>query len=141
VSGQWNIKVSATSTPDKDSFLPVTCDQPALTAACNQPPLSGDNKDKLKVELQLKDKKLKTIDNLAPKSLLVRACYTKASATDRPWRRANNVIDVSVLYCSYTLCCPALSCSALLEAVYISSWAVSANCQGWLALHQLSITN
>jgi hypothetical protein len=95
VSGQWNIKVSATSTPDKSTFLPITCDQPALTAACNQPPLSADSKDKLKVELQLKDAKLKTIDNLAPKSLLVRACYTKASATDRPWRRANNVIDVS----------------------------------------------
>lgn len=52
--------------------------------------------DKLKVELQLKNKTLTTYDNLAPKRLLVRACYTKASAVDRPWRRAADKIDVSL---------------------------------------------
>lgn len=52
--------------------------------------------DKLKVELQLKNKTLTTYDNLAPKRLLVRACYTKASAVDRPWRKAADKIDVSL---------------------------------------------
>lgn len=96
VSGQWKISVAATKSADKAVFSPLTCDQPALTAACNQPPLSADAKDKLRVDLALKDKTLKTMDDLSPKRLLVRACYTKQSATDRPWRRANDVIDVSV---------------------------------------------
>jgi len=93
VSGQWKIAVSATKTADKAVFTPLTCDQPALSAPCHQPPLTADHKDKLKVELQLKDKKLKTFDNLEPKRVLVRACYTKASAVDRPWRKAADVID------------------------------------------------
>src|SRR5690242_8767111 len=95
VAGQWKISVSATKSADKAVFSPITCDQPALSAPCNQPQLTADNKDKLKVELQLKDKTLKTVDNLEPKRVLVRACYTKASAVDRPWRKADNVIDVS----------------------------------------------
>jgi hypothetical protein len=67
----------------------------ALTAPCNQPALTADNNDKLRVDLQLKDKTLKTYDDLEPKRVLVRACYTSASAVDRPWRRGNDVIDVS----------------------------------------------
>jgi hypothetical protein len=67
----------------------------ALTAPCNQPVLTADNNDKIRVDLQLKDKTLKTYDDLEPKRLLVRACYTRASAVDRPWRRSNDVIDVS----------------------------------------------
>lgn len=98
VSGQWKISVAATSGADKGTFTPITCDSPALSAPCNKPPLTADNKDKLKVELQLKDKTLKTIDELKPKRVLVRACYTKASAVDRPWRKAADVIDVSVFF-------------------------------------------
>jgi hypothetical protein len=96
VAGQWKISVSATKSADKAVFSPIACDQPALTAACNQPQLTADNMDKLKVELQLKNKTLTTYDNLAPKRLLVRACYTKASAVDRPWRKAADKIDVSL---------------------------------------------
>lgn len=92
-TGQWKISVAATKSADKGTFTPVTCDQALLTAPCNQPPLSADAKDKLRVDLTLKDKTLKTYDDLDPKRLLVRACYTKQSATDRPWRRANDVID------------------------------------------------
>lgn len=95
VSGQWDIQVSATKSADKSVFTPVTCNQTSITAACNQPPLTADNGDKLRVDLQLKDKTLKTFDNLDPKRVLVRACYTTASAVDRPWRKGNNVIDVS----------------------------------------------
>jgi hypothetical protein len=96
VAGQWKISVSATKSADKAVFSPIACDQPALTAACNQPQLTADNMDKLKVELQLKNKTLTTYNNLAPKRLLVRACYTKASAVDRPWRKAADKIDVSL---------------------------------------------
>jgi len=94
VAGQWKISVSATKSADKAVFSPIACDQPALTAPCNQPQLTADNMDKLKVELQLKNKTLTTYDNLAPKRLLVRACYTKASAVDRPWRKAADKIDM-----------------------------------------------
>jgi hypothetical protein len=55
--------------------------------------LTADNGDKLRVQLSLKNATLKTIDNLEPKRVVVRACYTKAAATDRPWRKANEVID------------------------------------------------
>lgn len=95
VSGQWKIEVLATKGADKSVFTPIACDKEALTAPCHSPPLTADEKDKLKVELQLKDKQLKTYDNLQPKRVLVRACYTKSSAVDRPWRKANDVIDVS----------------------------------------------
>lgn len=97
VSDQWDISVSATKSADKGAFVPVTCDSPQLSAPCNQPPLSADAHDKVRVQLKLKDKALKTIDNLDPKRVLVRACYTKPSAVDRPWRKADNVIDVSLL--------------------------------------------
>jgi len=93
VSGQWKISVLATKGDDKSIFTPIACDSEALSAPCNSPPLTADDKDKIKVELQLKDKQLKTFDNLPPKRVLVRACYTKASAVDRPWRKANDVID------------------------------------------------
>jgi len=93
VSGQWKIDVLATKGADKSVFTPIVCDKEALTAPCHSPALTADEKDKLKVELQLKDKQLKTYDNLQPKRVLVRACYTKSSAVDRPWRKANDVID------------------------------------------------
>lgn len=104
-SGQWKVSVSATKSADKSTFTPIACNETALTAACNQPALTADNKDKLRVDLQLKDKTLKTYDDLEPKRVLVRACYTKASAVDRPWRRSNDVIDVSIkALCAVTVC-------------------------------------
>lgn len=93
-AGQWGIAVSATKSADKTAFLPVTCDKPELSAPCNSPALSADAADKVRVQLTLKDKPLKTNGDLAPKRVLVRACYTKPSAVDRPWRKANDVIDL-----------------------------------------------
>lgn len=121
VSGQWDISVSATKSADKGAFAPVTCDSPQLSAPCNQPPLSADAHDKVRVQLKLKDKALKTIDNLDPKRVLVRACYTKPSAVDRPWRKADNVIDKDKS-------CPFVIRSAEFNATnYSFDWAVPKN--------------
>lgn len=105
VAGQWKISVAATRTSDKSVFEPQVCDSEKLSAPCNQPLLNADANDKLQVKLQLKDKQLKTIDNLQPKRVVVRACYTKSSAVDRPWRKAADVIDVSVQGAVVCCCC------------------------------------
>jgi hypothetical protein len=93
VKGQWAISVAATRSPDKTVFTPQVCDQDKFTAACNQPLLSADAKDKLQVTATLTSSPLKTIDNLPAKKVVFRACYTKPSIADRPWRKSNNVID------------------------------------------------
>lgn len=75
------------------------CSQDKLSAACNQPLLSADAQDKIKVTAVLKAgaSQLKTIDNLPAKRVVVKACYGKPSTVDRPWRKADGVIDVSLL--------------------------------------------
>eukprot|EP00775_Hariotina_reticulata_P008663 gene8663-8844_t len=93
VKGQWAISVAATRSPDKSVFTPQVCDQDKISAACNQPLLGADAKDKLQVTAALKSGPLKTIDNLPAKRVVVRACYTKPSIADRPWRKSNDVID------------------------------------------------
>lgn len=95
VKGQWNIAVKATKTADKSVFQPQECAEDKVSAACNKPLLTADAHDKVKVTATLKAKQLKTIDDLTPSRVLVKACYAKPSTTDRPWRKANDVIDVS----------------------------------------------
>jgi len=92
VKGQWTITVEKTAAAS-DQFSPVTCDQAALTAPCNQPLLSAQNQDKLKVTYKLNGTQLKTADDLAPKNLRFVACYATPSQKDRPWRKFNDVID------------------------------------------------
>uniref|UniRef100_A0A383VNL4 High-affinity nitrate transporter n=1 Tax=Tetradesmus obliquus TaxID=3088 RepID=A0A383VNL4_TETOB len=93
VKGQWDITLKATKTADKAAFEPVDCAEPKISAACNKPLLTADAKDKLQVTAALKGKTLKTIDDLTPKRVVIKACYSKPSATDRPWRKSNDVID------------------------------------------------
>jgi hypothetical protein len=95
VKGQWDITLKATRTPNKDVLEAVDCTEDKLSAACNQPLLSADAKDKLQVTAALKNSPIKTIDDLTPKRVVIKACYTKPSAVDRPWRKTNDVIDVS----------------------------------------------
>lgn len=97
VAGQWDIAVAATKTADKSVFEPQICTEDKVSAACNQPLLSADAKDKLQVTATLRDgaTQLKTLDNLPAKRVVIKACYTKPSTADRPWRKANDVIDVS----------------------------------------------
>jgi hypothetical protein len=93
VSGQWNISIEkASGSPD---FVPVACDQPAVTAACNQPLLAADKGGALKFTYQHPEE-LKTVDGLVAKSLRFQACYAAPSTKDRPWRKASDIIDVSV---------------------------------------------
>jgi len=91
VTGQWNISVEKPG--DSAEFVPVVCDQAALSAPCNQPLLAADKGGKLKFTYQLKDAQLKTIDDLAAKNLRFLACYAAPSQKDRPWRKSNDVID------------------------------------------------
>jgi hypothetical protein len=95
VAGQWDIAVAATKTADKSVFEPQVCSDGMVSAACNQPLLSADAKDKLKVTATLKGgaSQLKTIGDLPAKRVVVKACYSKPSTADRPWRKANDVID------------------------------------------------
>lgn len=96
--GQWKIAV-ATTKGSPDAFTPQTCDKDTISAPCLQPLLTADKGDRVQVSLSLKDKVLKTVDNLQPKRVLVRACYARPSLVGRPWRAANNNIDVSVCVC------------------------------------------
>ena len=52
----------------------------------------------------MKGKTLKTIDDLTPKRVVIKACYSKPSATDRPWRKSNDVIDVSAAAAAALVC-------------------------------------
>eukprot|EP00879_Flechtneria_rotunda_P004782 GHRR01005053.1.p1 GENE.GHRR01005053.1~~GHRR01005053.1.p1 ORF type:complete len:233 (+),score=48.68 GHRR01005053.1:159-857(+) len=92
-SGQWNITVAATRAANKSAFEPVSCTEEKSSAACNQPLLNADAQDKLQVTAALKDSPLRTIDDLPATKLWVKACYAKPSTADRPWRKADNVID------------------------------------------------
>lgn len=92
VSGQWNISIEKAGGAE---FVPVACDQAALSAPCNQPLLAADKGGTLKFTYRLKDADLKTIDDLAAKSLRFQACYAAPSQKDRPWRKSSDVIDVS----------------------------------------------
>lgn len=92
VKGQWNITVEATR-ESPDAFMPVTCDQAAVQAPCNQPLLTADRADKLKLTYTLAGSGLKTLDDLAPKGVRFVACYATPSTADRPWRKANPVMD------------------------------------------------
>eukprot|EP00878_Enallax_costatus_P002739 GHUV01002928.1.p1 GENE.GHUV01002928.1~~GHUV01002928.1.p1 ORF type:complete len:265 (+),score=73.35 GHUV01002928.1:83-796(+) len=95
VAGQWDIALAITRTADKSVFEQQICKEDKVSAACNKPLLTADAKDKLQLTATLKDgaTQLKTIDNLQPKKVFVKACYSKPSTADRPWRKANDVID------------------------------------------------
>jgi hypothetical protein len=97
VKGQWDITLKATKTADKAAFEPLDCAEDKVSAACNKPLLTADAKDKLQVTAALKESPLKTIDDLTPKRVIIKACYTKPSTADRPWRKSNDVIDVSAI--------------------------------------------
>lgn len=89
--------MATTKTADKSVFEPQACSEDKVSAACNQPLLSADAQDKIKVTATLKGDatQLKTLDNLPAKRVVVKACYSKPSTADRPWRKADTVIDVS----------------------------------------------
>jgi High-affinity nitrate transporter accessory len=94
MAGQWNISVEATRSPDR-AFVPQVCPDDVYAAPCNQPPLNADAKDKLRVTATLKAEPLRTVGDLEPERIWVKACYAKSSLVDRPWRKANDNIDVS----------------------------------------------
>jgi len=127
VKGQWDISIAATRSPDKTVFTPQVCDQDKVTAACNQPLLSADAKDKLKVTAALKSGPLKTIDDLPAKKIVVKACYTKPSIADRPWRKTNNIIDVSGNI-SISCCTSHVPHGLLLSRVKHQAWKLLCLC-------------
>lgn len=94
--GQWNISIATTSGSDKAVFVPVTdCNTTALSAPCLQPLLSAEKGDKVQLTFTLKDKQLKTADDLPVVGLQFRACYAQPFTVDRPWRKPNAVVIVS----------------------------------------------
>lgn len=92
MAGQWNISVEATRSPDR-AFVPQVCPDDVYAAPCNQPPLNADAKDKLRVTATLKAEPLRTVGDLEPKRIWVKACYARSSLVDRPWRKGNDNID------------------------------------------------
>jgi hypothetical protein len=94
VKGQWTISLAATKTADKTAFEPLAgCNATALSAPCIAPLLSAQNGDKLQANFTLGAPPLKAIDGLNATALVFQACYSKPSTADRPWRKANDVID------------------------------------------------
>ena len=92
--GQWAITLAATKTADKAAFVPVgACNASALTAPCIEPLLSAQHGDKLQANFSLLAGPLRAVDGLNATALVFQACYSKASSADRPWRKANDVID------------------------------------------------
>jgi hypothetical protein len=91
LKGQWAITVE--STRGSDAFKPVTCDVPAFAAPCNQPPLSNDAHDKVRVTAKQVGKAITTRGGLAAADVILKLCFSKPSTADRPWRKANDVID------------------------------------------------
>ncbi|KAF8071332.1 NRT3.2 [Scenedesmus sp. PABB004] len=137
VAGQWDITVKATKTADKAAFEPQLCTEDTVKAACNQPLLSADAKDKLQVTAALKAAPLRTIDNLPPTRIVVKACYTKPSSTDRPWRKSNDVIDKDKS-------CPFIIKSAELNATsFTFDWPIPKNMTkaAWYASVLVQCTN
>jgi hypothetical protein len=116
VKGQWDITLKATRTANKDAFEAVDCTEDRFSAACNQPLLSADAKDKLQVTAALKKSPIKTIDDLTPKRVVIKACYTRPSAVDRPWRKSNDVIDVSASPATAAAICCLLCIEHALQA-------------------------
>jgi hypothetical protein len=103
--GQWNISIATTSGSDKAVFVPVTdCNTTAITAPCLQPLLSAEHGDKVQLTFTLKDKQLKTADDLPVNNLQFRACYAQPFTVDRPWRKANAIVIVS--HCGGGTCTP-----------------------------------
>ena len=93
VKGQWDISLAATKTADKAAFEPLDgCNATALSAPCISPLLSAQHGDKLQANFTLAAP-LKAIDGLNATGLIFQACYSKPSTADRPWRKANDVID------------------------------------------------
>ncbi|KAF6262132.1 hypothetical protein COO60DRAFT_674518 [Scenedesmus sp. NREL 46B-D3] len=82
---------------------------------------SSNPQDKLQVTAALKETPLKTIDDLTPKRFVIKACYTKPSAVDRPWRKSNDVIDKDKS-------CPFIIRSQeLVGSNYTVEWPIPAN--------------
>lgn len=94
--GQWNVTFALTSTSDKSVFIPHNCSQKNLGKACNQPPMSPDDNDKIKINITLKNAttvaNFKTHNAGKPKKVVIKLCYSETSSMDRPWRKANKVI-------------------------------------------------
>lgn len=92
--GQWNITIEATKgSKSKSMFFPQVCSSPALSAACNQPLLSADHHDKVRVTAKLADGKLLAVNGMKPDGVVLRLCFSKPSTADRPWRKAADAID------------------------------------------------
>jgi hypothetical protein len=93
LKGQWQISVAATKSADKTLFVSQDgCNATQLTAACVQPLLTGDHGDKLSFNYTL-GAPLRTFEDMVPQTLVFKACYTKPSTADRPWRKPSDVID------------------------------------------------
>lgn len=95
LAGQWDIAV-ATSPRAGAPFDADSCTAPA---GC-PPALSADAGSTLRVTLTRKaganatGDELATLNNAgAPVTLLLRACFSKPSTADRPWRKAAPVVD------------------------------------------------
>jgi hypothetical protein len=148
VKGQWDITLKATRTANKDAFEAVDCTEDRFSAACNQPLLSADAKDKLQVTAALKKSPIKTIDDLTPKRVVIKACYTRPSAVDRPWRKSNDVIDVSASPATAAAICCLLCTEHALEALFVCTAHIPpahitlyTACQPLLAQYKLTCPN
>jgi hypothetical protein len=103
-----------TTTPDKTKFIPhVNCTSKNLGEACNKVAMSPDNKDKIQINITLKNttsvNNFQTYKGLKPIKVAVKLCYSETSSMDRPWRKANKIIKVRTA-CSLTfrpsgICC------------------------------------
>jgi hypothetical protein len=93
-TGQWNISTYLTKFSDKNVFTLHSCNDTDPAAACQQPGMNPDANDKVKVQFSFSGK-LRTLNGATPKTAVVKFCFTRPFFTDRPWRKYNNVIDVS----------------------------------------------
>lgn len=91
VKGQFAISFE-TTTGAGNAFEPKVCDANAIAAPCNQPPLTAEDGDKVRVTAKLAAP-LKTLNNAAPTTVWIRLCFSKPFTADRPWRKPADVVD------------------------------------------------
>lgn len=95
-AGQWNIAVDTSAA----AGAPYELDQCTIPTGC-PPALNADAGSKLRVTLTRKagaaanatGGALATLGGGAPVKLLLKACFSKPSTADRPWRKSAPVVD------------------------------------------------
>jgi hypothetical protein len=82
--------------PSPLALPPQVCNKTAIDAPCHQPLLSAEEHDKVHVVAKLASPQIKTNGGLKPTGVTIKLCFSKPFTKDRPWRKAADVIDVSL---------------------------------------------